>query len=81
MKEPEHNLPLEFLGDTAIYVVSRISGEGSDRQPVEGDVKLSKSEVRDILELNKRYERFMLVLNVGGVIDVSPVKDVKNIGS
>lgn len=79
MLEPEHNLPLTFEGDTAIYVVSRISGEGSDRKPVEGDVKLAKSEVRDILALNEKYERFMLVLNVGGVIDLSPVKEVGNI--
>lgn len=79
MLEPDHALPLSFDGDTAIYVVSRISGEGSDRKPVEGDVKLAKSEVRDILALNEKYERFMLVLNVGGVIDLSPVKEVGNI--
>ncbi len=79
MLEPEHNLPLIYEGDTAIYVVSRISGEGSDRQPVEGDVRLSGSEIRDILALNEKYERFMLVLNVGGVIDLSPVMDVENI--
>lgn len=79
MLELEHNLPLIYEGDTAIYVVSRISGEGSDRQPVEGDVRLSGSEIRDILALNEKYERFMLVLNVGGVIDLSPVMDVENI--
>lgn len=79
MLEPDHNLPLSYDGDTAIYVVSRISGEGSDRKPIEGDVKLAKSEVRDILALNEKYERFMLVLNVGGVIDLSPVKEVGNI--
>ncbi len=79
MSEPEHDLPLEIGGDTAIYVVSRISGEGSDRKVVEGEVKLAKSEIRDILELNKQYERFMLILNVGGVIDLSPVKEVGNI--
>lgn len=79
MSEPEHDLPLENGGDTAIYVVSRISGEGSDRKVVEGEVKLAKSEIRDILELNKKYERFMLVLNVGGVIDLSPVKEIGNI--
>lgn len=79
MLEPEHNLSLTYDGDTAIYVVSRISGEGSDRKPVEGDVKLTKSEIRDILTLNEKYQRFMLVLNVGGVIDLSPVMEVGNI--
>ena len=79
MLEPDYDIELPVTGDTAIYVISRSSGEGSDRRPVEGDVKLSKSEVRDILELNQKYKRFMLVLNVGGVVDLSPVAEVGNI--
>jgi beta-glucosidase len=79
MKEPNHELKLEGAGNTAIYVVSRISGEGSDREVVDGDVKLAKSEIRDILELNRKYQRFMLVLNVGGVVDLTPVMEVENI--
>lgn len=79
MKEPDHNLEITKVCDTAIYVVSRNSGEGSDREVIEGDVKLAKSEIRDILLLNKMYDRFMLVLNVGGAIDLSPVMEVKDI--
>ena len=79
MTEPDHNLPISKEGDCAIYVVSRMSGEGSDRQPVEGDVMLSRTEIGDILKLNRMYPRFMLVLNVGGVIDLSPVTEVGNI--
>ncbi|MBQ6406604.1 MAG: glycoside hydrolase family 3 C-terminal domain-containing protein [Butyrivibrio sp.] len=79
MKEPDHNLEITKVCDTAIYVVSRNSGEGSDREVLEGDVKLSKSEIRDILLLNKMYDRFMLVLNVGGIVDLSPVMEVKDI--
>ncbi len=79
MKEPDHNLEITKVCDTAIYVVSRNSGEGSDREVLEGDVKLTKSEIRDILLLNKMYDRFMLVLNVGGVVDLSPVMEVKDI--
>lgn len=40
---------------------------------------LNATEIRDILELNRRYRRFMLVLNVGGVVDLSPVMGVNNI--
>ncbi|MDL2301567.1 glycoside hydrolase family 3 C-terminal domain-containing protein [Lachnospiraceae bacterium OttesenSCG-928-D06] len=79
MKEPNHKLELAGDGDVAIYVVSRISGEGSDREVVEGDVKLAKSEIRDILALNKKYNKFMLVINVGGVVDLSDVMEVENI--
>ena len=79
MPEPEYDFVYDGDGDTAIYVLSRISGEGSDRNPVKGDILLTDSETRDILRLNKKYERFMLVLNVGGPVDLGPVSDVKNI--
>lgn len=79
MSEPDYELPLAGGGDTAVYVVSRNSGEGSDRQVIEGEVKLTRTEIRDILALNGRFDRFMLVLNVGGVIDLSPVMEVSNI--
>lgn len=79
MPEPEYDLPLDAEGDAAIYVVSRISGEGNDRAPLKGDIRLTDSEVRDILALDKKFSRFMLVLNVGGVVDLSPVMSVRNI--
>ncbi len=80
MAEPDYEeIGLSAEGDAAIYVVRRNSGEGSDRTAVEGDVKLTKAEVRDILALEKKFERFLLVLNVGGVVDLSPVAQVGNI--
>ena len=79
MPEPEYELPLDAPGDAAVYVLARISGEGSDRMPVPGDVKLTETEKRDILALNRCFEKFMLVLNVGGPVDLSEVKEVGNI--
>ncbi|MBP5279872.1 MAG: glycoside hydrolase family 3 C-terminal domain-containing protein, partial [Erysipelotrichaceae bacterium] len=79
MSEPEHDLEISDVEKTAIYVVSRICGEGNDRTFDKGDFRLNDSEVRDILRLNKEAERFMLVLNVGGPVDLSEVKEVKNI--
>ena len=79
MPEPEYELPLDAAGDTAVYVLSRISGEGSDRRAVPGDILLTETEKRDILALEKKYSRFLLVLNVGGVVDLSPVMGVRNI--
>ncbi len=74
--EPEYELPLDGEGDTAIYVLARNSGEGADRAPIEGDINLTKTEIRDILACNKKYKNFALVLNVGGLIDLEPVKEV-----
>lgn len=80
MQEPEYELPLNGDGDTAIYVLGRISGEGADRAPGKGNLNLTETEIRDILCLQKQYKRFLLVLNVGGVVDLSPiVNEVSNI--
>jgi len=79
MPEPEYDLPLDADGDAAVYVLARISGEGSDRQPVPGDILLTETEKRDILALNRKHEKFLLVLNVGGVVDLSPIQEVRNI--
>lgn len=79
MPEMDYTLPLEGAGDTAIYVLSRVSGEGNDREIAPGDFLLTETEKRDILSLNEKYPRFMLALNVGGPVDLNPVKDVKNI--
>ena len=79
MPEPEYKLPLDGGGEAAVYVVSRISGEGSDRVPGPGDVMLTESEVRDIQALNSSFPKFMLVLNVGGPVDLSSVQNVGNI--
>lgn len=79
MLQPDYIIPLDKTADAAIYVVSRISGEGNDRLAEKGDLKLTDSEVRDILALNECYERFMLVINAGGPVDLEPVMDAGNI--
>ncbi|MBQ8393655.1 MAG: glycoside hydrolase family 3 C-terminal domain-containing protein [Clostridia bacterium] len=79
MPEPEYNIPTDVECDTAIYVLSRISGEGADREFIKGDILPTETEIRDILELNEKCDRFMLVLNVGGVIDLSELSSVSNI--
>ncbi len=75
MAEPEYDLPMEGEGETAVYVLGRISGEGSDRSIVKGDFQLTDTEIKNILQLQEQYARFLLVLNVGGVVDISPVAD------
>ena len=72
----EHNT---VKADIAIYVLSRNSGQGMDREISKGDVLLTDEEINDILFLNKNYKKFMLVLNTCGVVDLSPVSKVSNI--
>ena len=73
MPEPDYELPLNGEGETAVYVLSRICGEGNDRENTPGDIALTGTEIRDILQLQKQYPKFMLVLNVGGPVDLAPV--------
>ena len=81
---PEYDYKLkvteeEEKADIAIYVLARNSGEGMDRRLIKGDALLTDTEIKDILYLNKKFKKFMLVLNVVGVVDLSPVKEVSNI--
>ena len=57
--------------DTAVYMISRVSGEGADRHPVKGDYYLSDIEEQQLREVCAAYPRVIAVLNVGGVIDLS----------
>lgn len=73
--EGKHSIPLQKCAEKAIFVLSRIAGEGRDCER-RGNFRLTKSEVRDIRKLTEMYEHFTLVLNVGGVVDLTPVIDV-----
>jgi beta-glucosidase len=67
--------------DTAVYVLSRNSGEGADRHAEKGDYELSETEYKDIAFLAARYKSFIVVLNVGGVIDTKFYKEIKGINA
>ena len=57
--------------DTAIYVLARQAGEGNDRTDTQGDYRLDDVE-RDNLEfVSRSYKNFIVIINAGGVIDVS----------
>lgn len=79
LKQPDYQIELDLSADAAIYVVARLSGEGNDRLPEKGDFKLNDSEVRDILALDAAYDKFMLIINAGGPVDLSEVSEVGNI--
>lgn len=79
LKQLDYQIELDLSADAAIYVVSRLSGEGSDRLPEKGDFKLNDSELRDILALDAAYDKFMLVINAGGPVDLTEVAQVGNI--
>ena len=77
--ELNYDLPLDGEGDTEVYVLARISGEGSDRLAAPGDIQLTETEIYDILLLSRQYPHFILVLNTGGMVDPKPIESVGTI--
>lgn len=54
----------------AVYVISRIAGEGADRLTENGDYYLTDKEKEDIRTLCSECENVIVILNSGGQIDV-----------
>ncbi|MDO5424244.1 MAG: glycoside hydrolase family 3 C-terminal domain-containing protein [Eubacteriales bacterium] len=67
--------------DTAIYVISRNSGEGADRFCKEGDYLLFPEEKENLTILGQNYKKVVVVLNIGGVMDVTEIKAIPGIGA
>lgn len=65
----------ESKTDTAIYVISRTAGEGKDRENVEGDYKLAETERKNIHFLCSSYKNVILIINSGGIVDLSIMDD------
>lgn len=66
-------------GDTAIYVLARNSGEGADRFCKPGDYQLLPGELELLTELGRRYQRVVVLLNVGGVVDAAAIRAVPGV--
>ncbi len=56
---------------TAIYVLSRQAGEGHDRQCEPGDFLLTGAEKENLRFLRAHYKELIVVINVGGMVDLS----------
>ena len=64
----------------ALYVISRRSGEGIDRRLAEGDYYLSQEEKEQILYLNRQGIPIVLILNVGGPVELTDIlEEAENI--
>ncbi len=59
----------------AVYVVSRISGEGRDRRLTEGDYYLSRKEREDLCRLDRANIPIVLVLNTGAPVELAELLD------
>ena len=67
--------------DTCVYILSRQSGEGHDRRDEAGSFRLTETEISNIRLCAERYARFVLVLNTGAPIDLSPLDEISGVNA
>ena len=67
--------------DTAVYVLTRNSGEGADRSNIPGDYQLLEEEKRILTLLGQHYKRVLVLLNIGGIIDAKTIADIPGINT
>ena len=65
--------------DTAVYVISRIAGEGSDRKDGAGDYYLKKDEHQMLSDICRFYKDVIVVINAGAQVDLSFMDEFSNI--
>lgn len=76
---PTGDLPEKEDAEIAIYVLSRQAGEGKDRVNGAGDFILSEQENQMIKKICALYPHVIIILNTGGMIDLSFVDQYNNI--
>lgn len=65
--------------DICIYVVARQAGEGADRKLDKDEYNLSTREKENIAFCAASYEKFIVVINVGGNFDLSFMDEINGI--
>ena len=67
--------------DTCIYIISRQSGEGHDRLDEPGSFRLTENELGNVTICARQYKNFVLILNCGASLDLSPLDDISGINA
>ena len=69
----------EEESETAVFVISRIAGEGADRQAEGGDYFLTEEEHCRLEAVCRLYQNVVIIVNAGGQIDLSFLDEFCNI--
>ncbi len=69
----------DIFSNTCIYVISRFSGEGKDI--LKEEYSITDIELENIKKCANKYEKLIIILNVGGFFDLSFTDDIANIGA
>ncbi|MDO5422404.1 MAG: glycoside hydrolase family 3 N-terminal domain-containing protein [Eubacteriales bacterium] len=67
--------------ETAIFVISRVSGEDADRSLTEGDYYLSACEKENLRILSENFRKVIVLLNVGAPMDTAFLRSLPNLAA
>lgn len=63
----------------AFFILSRVAGEGADRFAAQGDYLLTEYEEKLLEDICSYYEKVVVVINTGGLVDLSFMDKYSNI--
>ena len=63
----------------AFYILSRVAGEGADRFHEPGDYVMTAEEKRQLADVCACYPHVVMVVNAGGLVDLSFLEEFSNI--
>ena len=61
---------------TALYIISRRSGENQDNKPIAGNYYLTETEKRELSEAVKKHRHVILVLNTGYPVEMKYISSL-----
>jgi len=67
--------------ETCIYVIARQAGECSDRSLENHDFSLTQTEIDNLKMVSSSYAKTVVVINVGGSMDLSPIENIGGINA
>ena len=67
---------IDESAQTALYVLSRGSGENKDNKPIAGNYYLTETEKRELSEAVKNYKHVILVLNTGYPVEMKYISSL-----
>ena len=65
--------------EVAVYILSRVAGEGADRFDKAGDYYLTEEEKKQLADICSMYRYVVVAVNTGGLADLSFMDEYKNI--
>ena len=65
--------------EVAVYILSRVAGEGADRFDKAGDYYLTEEEKKQLADICSMYRHVVVAVNTGGLADLSFMDEYKNI--